>query len=434
MPKKLILDLYEIYLGHPLICTDSRKITQGCIYFALKGDSFDGNIFAAQSLTSGAAYAVIDDPQHFIDERTFLVQDVLTVLQQLANHHRHQLNIPFIAITGTNGKTTTKELLKSVLSVKYQVLATRGNLNNHIGVPLTILSITSNIEIAVIEMGANHQQEIKFLCEIAEPDLGLITNVGKAHLEGFGGFIGVKKAKGELYDYLLQNKGLIFVNRDNDNLLEMIGGRGEENISYYSSSLESGLIGQIVENNPYLVIDWMADGQKNRLRTNLTGPYNLENILAAVAIARNFNLSPEEINKGITAYIPENNRSQITKTAKNTIICDFYNANPSSMQAAIENFSTITADKKILILGDMFELGEDSLTEHREILEKALTIKADQRIFIGEHFSELNINEGLFFNTTEEAVTWLSANQITAATILIKGSRGMGLERLLGLL
>ncbi len=425
-------DLYSIFLKHPTICTDTRKINRGCLFFALKGGNFDGNTFAEQALDAGAAFAIIDNPAFKTSENTILVEDVLSSLQQLANFHRRQLKIPFIGITGTNGKTTTKELIKSVLSVKYKTYATLGNLNNHIGVPLTILAIDKSIEMAIIEMGANHQKEIAALCKIAEPNFGLITNVGKGHLEGFGGFEGVKKGKGELYDFLKENGGLIFANQGNTYLQKMLADRNIQHVSYYNSS--TGLRGELVENDPFLVIDWIIGNQRHRVQTNLTGPYNLENILAAIAVGKHFNLTDEQINEGISLYIPANNRSQITKTEKNTLICDYYNANPSSMVAALDNFSAFDAENKILILGDMFELGEESLAEHKQIVEKARSIHSHGQIFIGEGFFANKTDGSNFFRTTTEAVEYIKTHPIQHATILIKGSRGMKLEQLLEVL
>jgi len=430
----LIEDLYKIYLNHPVICTDTRKISSGCLFFALKGDNFDGNAFAEQALKQGAAFVVIDDSAVKVNDQMLLVEDVLTTLQQLAAFHRNQLSIPFIGITGTNGKTTTKELIKSVLSTKYITYATQGNLNNHIGVPLTILAIDKSVEIAIIEMGANHQQEIAALCQIAKPDMGLITNVGKAHLEGFGGFEGVKKGKGELYDFLKSTSGLVFVNQDNNHLKEMVNEREISNVSYYCTLSNCILKGELVENNPFLVIDWIADKEAHRVKTNLTGAYNLENILAAIAIGKHFGLSAGEINDGLKNYHPGNNRSQILKTATNILICDFYNANPSSMSVALINFSSISANKKVLILGDMFELGQESDSEHQSIVNKALGTKADKIIFIGKLFFQNKIEGATFYKTTEDALKNMRLNPIKRSTILIKGSRGMRMEKLIEVL
>jgi UDP-N-acetylmuramoyl-tripeptide--D-alanyl-D-alanine ligase len=427
-------ELYKIYLQHPEISTDTRKVNSGSIFFALKGDNFDGNAFAEQAIKAGAVYSLIDNPEYQVNAKTILVDDVLSTLQQLANYHRKQLSIPFTGITGSKGKTTTKELINSVLSVKYKTYATQGNLNNHIGVPLTILAIGSDIEIAIIEMGANHQQEIAALSSIAEPTLGLITNVGKAHLEGFGGVEGVKKGKGELYDFLKEKSGLVFLNQDNTYLKQMAEERNLNNVCLYSTSTDSDLKGELVENNPFLVIDWISKNERHRVKTNLTGPYNLENILAAIAIGKHFGLSAEEINTGLTSYMPGNNRSQITKTDKNILICDYYNANPSSMAAALDNFATLQADKKIIILGDMFELGDESSDEHRAIAEKVISLHADQSIFIGKNFFEVQVARGTYYQTTEEAISALSQNPISQSSILIKGSRGMKLESLVAIL
>lgn len=429
-----IEDLYNIYLKYPIICTDTRKISEGCLFFALKGDNFDGNAFASQSLNAGASYAIIDNPAQKVNDATILVDDVLNTLQQLANYHRKQLAIPFIGITGTNGKTTTKELVKSILSVKYKTYATQGNLNNHIGVPLTILSIGKSIEIAIIEMGANHQKEIAALCRIAEPNFGLITNVGKGHLEGFGGFEGVKKGKGELYDFLKENSGLVFVNQDSSHLMEMATARQLKNVSYYSTSSDSNIQGEIIESDPFLVIDWISDSQRHRVKTNLTGPYNLENVLAGIAIGKHFGLNIDEINQGISSYNPANNRSQITRTERNILICDYYNANPSSISAALDNFAALSADKKVLILGDMFELGEESISEHTVIVEKAIGIKADVKIFIGKNFFQNRSEDAQFYETTDEAYESLKLNPLSNATVLIKGSRGMKMEKLVEIL
>lgn len=429
-----IEELYRIYLNHRVICTDTRKISSGCLFFALKGENFDGNSFAQQALDAGSAYAVIDDATLSSNERFIQVDDVLVALQQLANRHRKSLSIPFIAITGTNGKTTTKELIRSVLAVKYNTYATAGNLNNHIGVPLTILAVDNHTEVAIIEMGANHQQEIAGLCQIAEPDFGLITNVGKGHLEGFGGFEGVKKAKGELYDYLSKKSGLVFANQDNAHLSEMLTSRNVENVQFYSTSTNSALRGEVVENNPFLIIDWIADSVTHRVKTNLTGSYNLENILAAIAIGWRFNLTAEEINQGIASYNPGNNRSQIKKTETNILICDFYNANPNSMHAALDNFAAIEASNKVLILGDMFELGDDAEAEHQLVLEKAMEVVAGDKIFVGKNFYQNQKVGAQFYDTIGNAVEHLKAYPVKNATILIKGSRGMQLEKLVELL
>lgn len=435
--------LYQLYKKHPLINTDTRKITPGSLFFALKGEKFDANTFAEQAVASGAAYAVIDNPEYQNGDQYLLVEDVLAALQDLARHHRRQLTIPVIGLTGTNGKTTTKELINAVLSQHFNTYATQGNLNNHIGVPLTILSINASHEAAVIEMGANHQKEIELLCTISQPSHGLITNVGKAHLEGFGGVEGVKKGKGELYDYLKASGGAAFVNSDSADLMAMQLARSLENVTFYGSiDLANLVCGQLIENSPYLTLQWTnnSTGESYEVKSQLTGAYNLDNILAAICIGVYFKLSPEKINAGISGYQPKNNRSQITQTATNTLICDYYNANPSSMAVAIENLGKIEAKHKVLVLGDMFEMGKESAAEHEAIIKKAMKTPVDERIFIGQEFagqkSEVGgrKSEAIFFSTVEEAIAGLKANPIQNATVLIKGSRGMALERLVELL
>ncbi len=432
--------LYQIFQQHPQVCTDTRNIIPNSIFFALKGANFNANTFAAKALETGAAFAVIDEAAYCVSDRFILVDDVLTALQNLARHHRKQLNIPVIGLTGSNGKTTTKELINSVLSQKFKTYATKGNLNNHIGVALTLLSISTETKIAIIEMGANHQQEIAFLCGIAQPTHGLITNIGRAHLEGFGGPEGVRKGKGELFDWLEQHEGTVFVNHDDLVLEEMAFHRHFQKTVYYGKEAHCLVSGEIIENVPLLKINWWlnaenASTQKHELQTNLTGSYNLDNLLAAVAIGSFFGLSAEEINIGLSAYQPENNRSQIVQTKTNTLICDYYNANPSSMEVAIKNLDAIAADKKVLILGDMFELGEHSFAEHELIIKKANEITANQRIFIGKGFYQHHASfTGTFFETMDAAFIALKSSLITNSTVLIKGSRGMRLETLLELL
>jgi UDP-N-acetylmuramoyl-tripeptide--D-alanyl-D-alanine ligase len=478
-------DIYKLFILHPLISTDTRKIAKESLFFALKGDKFDANTFAEQAIAAGAAYAVIDNPAYQFNEKYVLVDDVLTALQDLARHHRRQLSIPVIGLTGTNGKTTTKELINSVLSRHFKTIATQGNLNNHIGVPLTILTIDASHEIAVIEMGANHQKEIGFLCSIAQPTHGLITNVGKAHLEGFGGVEGVKKGKGELYDYLLKESespkvrpdsyresesqedfGVAFISSNNTALMEMQEARGLKNVVYFGTGDKKNLVtGELINNSPFLSLKWTnnSTGKTYPVETQLTGAYNLDNILAAICIGVYFKLGAGEINKGIEGYQPKNNRSQIVQTDTNTLICDYYNANPSSMFAAIENMGQISAQRKVLILGDMFELGAESVAEHGSVIKKAIDTSVDDRIFIGKeffavskkleesssdkaenptdanHLSDFRTPDSyrdrlsIFFKTVEDAIESLKANPIKNATILIKGSRGMALERLAGL-
>ncbi|RYU89404.1 UDP-N-acetylmuramoyl-tripeptide--D-alanyl-D-alanine ligase [Mucilaginibacter terrigena] len=450
--KTTIEQLYQLYLQHPVISTDTRKIAPGSLFFALKGDKFDANTFAEQAIEAGAAYAVIDNAEYALGEKFLLVDDVLTALQDLARHHRSQLGIPVIGLTGTNGKTTTKELINAVLSQRFKTLATQGNLNNHIGVPLTILTIDSSHQMAVIEMGANHQKEIALLCTIAQPTHGLITNVGKAHLEGFGGVEGVKKGKGELYDYLARSESqgdgksvsrIAFVNSDDKTLLEMQEARELSNVVYYGKNTYSDNLvsGKLLDNSPFLTLKWHdRKSSSYNVKSQLTGSYNLDNILAAICIGCFFGLDSDEINQGIEGYQPKNNRSQITKTATNTLICDFYNANPSSMFVAIENMDKVQASHKVMILGDMFEMGAESAVEHTSVIKKAMGAQVDERIFIGKDFSsqQTEVENTALINTTfyltaEDAIIGLKQNPITNATILIKGSRGMALERLVEL-
>jgi len=432
--------LYQLYLKHPVISTDTRKIAPGSLFFALKGDKFDANTFAEQAIAAGAAYAVIDNAKYRLNDQYILVEDALTALQDLARHHRRQLNIPVVGLTGTNGKTTTKELTNSVLSQHFNTYATQGNLNNHIGVPLTILSINASHDAAVIEMGANHQKEIELLCSISQPTHGLITNVGKAHLEGFGGVEGVKKGKGELYDYMKAINGVTFVNSDSADLMAMQYDRSLQNVIFYGSiDLENLVSGQLTGNSPYLSLQWTNNqsGESYDVKSQLTGAYNLDNILAAICIGVYFKLTAAEINAGISGYQPKNNRSQVTQTTTNTLICDYYNANPSSMFVAIENLGKLNANHKVLVLGDMFEMGDESAAEHEAVIKKALETEVDERIFIGLYFAGRKAvgagREAVFYTTVEEAITALRSHPIKNSTVLIKGSRGMALERLLEL-
>ena len=442
-------ELYQLYLKHPVISTDTRKIIPGSLFFALKGDKFDANTFAAAAIAAGAAYAVIDDPAYLLNEQYLLVPDVLTALQELARYHRRQLHIPVIGLTGSNGKTTTKELINAVLSQRFNTYATQGNLNNHIGVPLSILSINRQHEAAVIEMGANHQKEIELLSSIAQPSHGLITNIGKAHLEGFGGIAGVRKGKGELYDFLSgagQGKaGVTFVNADDPVLVAMALEKGLDPIVYYGDADTAAIVsGKIIANDPLLILEWTDRRSEHihAVQTHLTGEYNLPNILVAIAIGLYFDIDPAAINAGISGYQPNNNRSQITHTATNTLICDYYNANPSSMAVAIENLGKLDAPHKVLILGDMFEMGEEATAEHEAIIKKALAARVDERIFIGPEFQKAAqlmdhgpsiMDNTVFHPSVEAASAYLKNNPIQNATVLIKGSRGMALERLVEL-
>ncbi len=428
--------LYTLFLRHPVVVTDSRKIVPGCLFFALQGDQFDGNAFAAQALKDGAAYAVIDHPAFKTGEQTILVDNALIALQQLATCHRRQLNIPFLAITGSNGKTTTKELTAAVLSTKYKTRATRGNLNNHIGVPLTLLSIPQDAEMAVIEMGANHQCEIDFLCRIAEPTHGLITNIGKAHLEGFGGLEGVKKGKSEMYRYLAAHDGTIFVNRDEAFLSELAEQAGAARQIGYRRSDVSGLAGpdieiRLIKERPFLRIGFLdADAAAQETPTQLIGAYNFANAMTAIAVGKYFNVPAARIKNALAEYVPSDNRSQIIAMGESTIILDAYNANPSSMRAALLHFAKTDYPSKIVILGDMFELGEAAAAEHRAICDLAQSLRFDQLILVGKNFSALNTGN-LRFKDAAEAKVWFQAQSFGAAGILLKGSRGMQLEALL---
>jgi UDP-N-acetylmuramoyl-tripeptide--D-alanyl-D-alanine ligase len=427
--------IYQLYLKNRIICTDTRNISPGCLFFALKGDNFDANTFAEEALAQGAAFAVIDNADYQANERCILVDDVLTSLQDLARHHRDQFNIPVIGLTGSNGKTTTKELIKAVLSEKYRTFATKGNLNNHIGVPLSLLSIQDDTEIAVIEMGANHQKEIEFLCGIAKPTHGLITNIGMAHLDGFGGFEGVKKGKAELFYHLKNAGGIAFINQDNPYIIEMSKASALDHLVYYGTEGDNLITGKLLRSDPLIGIVWKTQTGSFTVKTNLTGAYNFENILAAICIGSFFGIDPDQINRGLTDYFPNNNRSQLTKTASNTLICDFYNANPSSMAAALRNISALEAGHKAAIIGDMFELGDEAPQQHEEIAALAAAAGLDTLILIGKHFFTLKDRyEGHFFSTPKEAGEWLKNNPLSDSLVLLKGSRGMALEQLLPLL
>ncbi|MCS7018333.1 MAG: UDP-N-acetylmuramoyl-tripeptide--D-alanyl-D-alanine ligase [Cytophagales bacterium] len=422
--------LYARYREYPIVSTDSRQLPNGCIFFALKGAHFNGNHFAAQALQQGAAYAVVDDPSVAVSERFLLVEDALQSLQQLAQHHRRQLQIPFIAITGTNGKTTTKELVAAVLRQKYRTHATQGNLNNHIGVPLTLLQIRPEIEIAVIEMGANRIGDIAELCRIAEPDFGLITNIGQAHLEGFGSFEGVIRAKSELLEHLEKNKGQAFINARNPLLAEL--GKKFPRPIYYGLP-DTCAHAELVANKPFISYQ---DSEGKLHNTQLIGAYNFDNILSAIAIGTYFRVPAAAIHQAIAAYVPANNRSQVHKTEHNTLIMDAYNANPSSMQAALDSFAQIPAPCKIAILGDMLELGSYSAVKHREIAEKAMQSGFEKVLLCGKAFynSQQPDDTALYFSNKEQLAEWLQAHPLRNCFILLKGSRGVGLETIATLL
>ncbi len=425
--KVSIEELYSIYLNHKEITTDSRSIKPGCLFFALKGATFNGNAFAATALKNGAAYAVIDDPS-MDTQQTLLVQDVLEALQQLALHHRLSLSIPVIGITGTNGKTTTKELISTVLASHFRVTYTQGNLNNHIGVPLTLLSITDNTDIAVVEMGANHPGEIAFLCNLARPDYGLITNIGKAHLEGFGGFDGVIRTKSELYAFLRETHGKAFVNGDNALLMERSSGierilYGKANSCYAS--------GEMAGADPDLVVKWINGNEPQTIRTNLVGAYNFENVMAAVCTGMHFGVPAGKIIHALEQYVPSNNRSQTVDTGRNQVIMDAYNANPSSMQAALENFRNLKAGRKMVVLGDMLELGQESQQEHGTVLQQLQSIDLDNVLLVGPEFQEAAGSRFTSFADSTAAREWLRKHSLQGYTILVKGSRGIQMEKVL---
>ncbi len=422
--------IYRIFLAHPVISTDSRHIEAGSIFFALKGDSFNGNEFADNALQQGACYAIVDEAKHAGDPRIVLVEDVLSTLQALARHHRMQFDIPVIAITGSNGKTTSKELIYKVLSEKFRTLATKGNLNNHIGVPLTLLGINSDTEIAIIEMGANHPGEIDFLCQIAQPNHGLITNIGKAHLGGFGGFEGVIRTKTELSRFLAERDGVMLLNTGDELLNKHV--HCHKMVTYGPPPAMVSLLNHV--SDPYVKVELrFPDHSTVFIESKLYGNYNTSNILAAACIGHQFGISPEQIKTAIEAYHPGNNRSQIVKTDLNLLVLDAYNANPSSMVAALTMFAESAYTKKTVILGDMLELGEESDHEHLHILGLLDQIGFQHVYLVGSIFTRLNTRrENTCFQDTELAKMWLEHHKIENSTILIKGSRGIGLEKLAG--
>jgi UDP-N-acetylmuramoyl-tripeptide--D-alanyl-D-alanine ligase len=420
-------ELYRIYLEHPRVTTDSRKIGEGSIFFALKGENFNGNSFARNALDMGASYAVIDDENYVTDERTILVDNVLHMLQDLARLHRQKSGIPILAITGSNGKTTTKELVASVLSRKFKIVFTEGNLNNHIGVPLTLLRLTPDTQIGIVEMGANHPDEIDELCKIALPDFGLITNVGRAHLEGFGSFEGVIRTKTELYRFLQHNNGTIFINRANPFLSKLAG--HERNVSYTTEKGGEGLEGEAISSEPFLVFKVLFPKGWLYIKTGLFGRYNLENAMAAAAVGLYFGIDPTEIASAIEAYHPDNNRSQMVNTERNSLLMDAYNANPSSTTAALENFAQLDVPVKGVILGDMLELGTVSHEEHQRIVDLLIAMKLDVVFLVGPLFSGCHLPDTFQrFNDSNELATFLKDKQPTGYHFLIKGSRGMKLE------
>ncbi len=419
-----IPQLYDCFLNSSGVSTDTRQIREGCIFAALRGDKFDGNTYAKDALDKGAKYVIVDNPDIVVDNRYLLVKNSLEALQQLAAYHRQQLSIPVIGLTGSNGKTTTKELIAAVLSKKFNTYATKGNLNNHIGVPLTLLAIDKNYEIAVVEMGANHQKEIALLSSIAQPTHGLITNVGKAHLEGFGGIEGVKIGKGELYDWLAQSGGTVFVNGANPALVEMADHRTfAHRITYLTGPDAPSLL----EDSPLVVY---RDAEGNTIETHLTGKYNFENIAVALAIGRHFNVPNDLANQAVAEYNPTNNRSQIIQKGSNTIVMDAYNANPSSMAAAVENFGKLNAERKVVILGDMLELGDESPEEHLALGKLVAQQKFDLVILAGKLMQDAlpALPKAYYFPDKFSLHNWIVDHPQQNTHVLIKGSRGMGLE------
>jgi len=432
------MELYSLFLQHPIICTDSRVCPPNSLFFALKGENFNANAYALSALEKGCAFAVVDQAEYAIDDRFILVNNTLETLQQLATYHRKQLGTTILGITGTNGKTTTKELIAAVLKEKFNILYTQGNLNNHIGVPLTLLQLKSEHEIAVIEMGANHPGEIKMLAEIGCPDFGIITNVGKAHLEGFGSLEGVMNTKAELYENIFKHGKDIFINRDNNRLVKMAIKAGfkmdEGRIREYSLDPSDDLCfihGRVTGSSPYLEMKCAIDIFKTfHIKTKLIGAYNAENVLAAVAIGEYFGVEIEKIKQGLENYIPQNNRSQLTLTEHNKLVVDTYNANPTSMSAAVLNFAQMDVETKTLILGDMLELGAQSVEEHQNVVNLLQQNKFEHVLLVGDEFKKTK-NSYLCFDNATELKNHLDAHPILNHYILIKGSRGIGLEKVL---
>lgn len=425
-----IASIYANYKKHPVVTTDSRTIPANSIFFALKGESFNGNQYAQDALDKGAALAIIDEPQYATDKLRFIVvDDVLNCLQQLARYHRDQLGLPILAITGTNGKTTTKELIAAVLSKKFRISYTQGNLNNHIGVPLTLLAMNSDTQFGIVEMGANHPGEIKTLCEIANPDFGLVTNMGKAHLEGFGSFEGVIKTKTELYNFLQTKDAKCFVNADNSLLLKQSAGL--EKITY-GKSTDYFMSGELASTGYDLVAKALFPKGWLYLKSKLIGNYNFENLLAAACVGKYFEVDPLLIQEALANYTPSNNRSQLIKGEKNTIIMDAYNANPTSMMMSLTNFSALANDHKYLILGDMLELGSASFEEHQKIVDYLDEQNFEDVFLVGPQFkSTTSKKEKKKFDNVELLSSYLNTNPVKNKLILIKGSRGIHLEKTL---
>lgn len=425
--KMDIKELHSKFLTCVSVATDTRKIEPNVLFFALKGSNFDGNTFTTEAMKLGASYVVIDNADCYVDDRTIVVSDTLVALQELATFHRKYLNIPIIALTGSNGKTTTKELFQTVLSKKFNSKATVGNLNNHIGVPLTLLSFTKETAIGIVEMGANHQKEIEFLCSIAQPDYGYITNFGKAHLEGFGGVEGVIVGKSEMYTYLKATNSKSFVNLDdtiqNSKTIDF------DRITFSKNDSEAFLYVKNISADPFVTIEF----DEVKVTSNLIGLYNATNIMAALTVGKYFGVSDEDSKAAIESYYPDNNRSQILLKNSNEIILDAYNANPSSMEAALTNFIQLDKSNKIIIIGDMFELGEESIPEHKKIVNLLGNTIAIDCYLIGKHFfaSKINHSHLYFYDSFDDFSASIKQKSFREAMILIKGSRGMALERTL---
>lgn len=416
--------LYETYLRHPVVQTDTRQAGHGCLFFALRGPNHNANRFLHKAFEAGAAFAVTDEDPGFEDPRIIRVDDVLSTLQALALHHRSGFDIPVLAITGSNGKTTTKELVHAVLSARYRTHTTRGNLNNHIGIPLTLLSMPRDTQIAVIEMGANHQKEIQDYCRYVRPTHGLITNCGKAHLEGFGGLEGVRKGKGELYDFLRTGGGTAFVMGDYDYLRDMCN--GIPNVVFYGTS-RGDVTGRTLSSEPFLTVRLHGEPDRD-IRTKLVGDYNLPNVLAAVAVGMRFGVPVDDIVAAIEGYTPSNNRSQMAESGGNRVILDAYNANPNSMRAAIENLAAQSHPRKMVFLGAMMELGEDSIREHQEVVSLLESHSWERVMLVGGDFGRTK-HGYLFFEDSAKAAEWVAENTPRDALILVKGSRSLQMEK-----
>lgn len=425
-----IAELYKLYTEHPVVTTDSRDCPKGSIFFALKGESFDGNKFALSALEKGCAYAVVDEAEYATDRRCLLVDDVLTTFKELAREHRRHFTLPVVGITGTNGKTTTKELVSAVLGEKYKVMFTQGNFNNDVGVPKTLFRLQPDDEIAVVEMGASHPGDIKKLVEYVEPTCGMITNVGRAHLQGFGSFEGVKKTKGELYDFLTDNDGLVFINADNEHLMEMAAERHIDRMVCYGNDEQCDVWGEVVSCAPFLKFRWRTEAQDwHEVQTHLIGSYNIDNMLAAISIGLHFDVNPQQVDHALENYIPSNNRSQLDVTEKNHLVVDAYNANPSSMAAAIENFRLMDVPSKMAILGQMGELGAVSHEEHLKVVAQLQAAGLSNVWLVGKEFADIDCPYRKF-NDVEEVKAAIREEQPANHYILIKGSNSVKLYEL----